>query len=72
MPRTPGQLVKEPMFIPVAVGLLDSSGKDMPLSSVYHDGKLDSVVCGDHSVYSSVLKITKVSSEPCWLHLQNI
>ncbi|KAI8569628.1 hypothetical protein RHMOL_Rhmol02G0292600 [Rhododendron molle] len=63
VPQTPGQLVKQPMFIPVAVGLLDSSGKDMPLSSVYHDGKLDSVACGDQSVYSTVLKITKKEEE---------
>ncbi|MFS8002953.1 putative cytosol alanyl aminopeptidase [Helianthus anomalus] len=28
--------VKEPMFIPVAAGLLDSSDKDMPLSSNKH------------------------------------
>ncbi|KAJ0770334.1 putative cytosol alanyl aminopeptidase [Helianthus annuus] len=33
VPPTPCQPVKEPMFIPVAAGLLDSSGKDMPLSS---------------------------------------
>ncbi|XP_058199327.1 puromycin-sensitive aminopeptidase [Rhododendron vialii] len=63
VPRTPGQPVKEPMFIPVAVGLLDSSGKDMPLSSVYHDGKLESVACGDQAVYSTVLKITKKEEE---------
>ncbi|ONM03896.1 Peptidase M1 family protein [Zea mays] len=33
VPPTPGQPVKEPMFIPVAVGLVDSTGKDMPLTS---------------------------------------
>ncbi|KAJ0745282.1 putative cytosol alanyl aminopeptidase [Helianthus annuus] len=33
VPPTPGQTVKEPMFILVAAGLLDSSSKDMPLSS---------------------------------------
>lgn len=71
VPRTPGQPVKEPMFIPVAVGLLDSNGKDMPLSSVHHNGKLESAVCDDQAVYSTVLKITKVSLEPCRLHLQN-
>ena len=30
-PPTPGQPVKQPFHIPVAVGLLDSRGKDMPL-----------------------------------------
>ncbi|MFS8003396.1 putative cytosol alanyl aminopeptidase [Helianthus anomalus] len=33
VPPTPGQTVKEPMFILVTAGLLDSSSKDMPLSS---------------------------------------
>lgn len=37
VPATPGQPVKEPMFIPVAVGLLNSSGKSIPISSIYHD-----------------------------------
>jgi aminopeptidase N len=63
VPRTPGQPVKEPMFIPVAVGLLDSNGKDMPLSSVHHNGKLESAVCDDQAVYSTVLKITKKEEE---------
>ncbi|KAL0297621.1 UNVERIFIED_CONTAM: Puromycin-sensitive aminopeptidase [Sesamum radiatum] len=43
VPPSPGQPVKEPMFIPVALGLVGSNGKDMPLSSVYHDGKLESL-----------------------------
>ncbi|KAK1261017.1 hypothetical protein QJS04_geneDACA013334 [Acorus gramineus] len=41
---TPGQPVTESMFIPVAVGLLDSKGKDMPLTSVHHEALLQSVV----------------------------
>ncbi|KAL6986274.1 Puromycin-sensitive aminopeptidase [Sarracenia purpurea var. burkii] len=63
VPPTPGQPLKEPMFIPMAVGLLDSSGKDILLSSVYHDGKLESVVCNDQPVYTTVLKITKKEEE---------
>lgn len=63
VPPTPGQPVKEPMFIPVAVGLLDSTGKEMPLSSVYHDGTLQSVVSNDQPTYTTVLRVTKVSSE---------
>ena len=54
--------MKEPMFIPVAVGLLDSSGKDMPLSFVYHDGKLESITSNDLPVNTTVLRVTKVSS----------
>ncbi|KAI3804450.1 hypothetical protein L1987_25998 [Smallanthus sonchifolius] len=63
VPPTPGQPVKEPMFIPVAAGLLDSSGKDIPLSSIYHDGKLESVACGGQPVYTTVLRVTKGEEE---------
>lgn len=60
IPPTPGQAVKEPMFIPLAVGLLDSSGKDIPLSTVYHDGILESVSRDGQPVYTTVLRFTKV------------
>nr|GEW44760.1 puromycin-sensitive aminopeptidase-like isoform X2 [Tanacetum cinerariifolium] len=63
VPPTPGQLVKEPMFIPVAAGLLDSSGNDMPLSSIYHDGKLETVTSGGQPVYTTVLRVTKGEEE---------
>lgn len=60
---TPGQQVKEPMFIPVAIGLLDSHGKDIPLSSVYHDGKLESLASGGQPVHTTVLRVTKKEEE---------
>ncbi|KAK9277445.1 hypothetical protein L1049_006988 [Liquidambar formosana] len=63
VPPTPGQPVKEPMFIPVAVGLLDSSGKDMPLSSVYHDGTLESIASNGQPVYNTILRVTKKDEE---------
>ncbi|KAK3004814.1 hypothetical protein RJ639_017927 [Escallonia herrerae] len=63
VPATPGQPVKEPMLIPVAVGLLDSSGKDMPLSSVYNNGKLESVASSGQPVYTTVLRVTKKEEE---------
>ncbi|CBI34650.3 hypothetical protein VitviT2T_001949 [Vitis vinifera] len=63
VPPTPGQPVKEPMFIPVAVGFLDSTGKEMPLSSVYHDGTLQSVVSNDQPTYTTVLRVTKKEEE---------
>ncbi|XP_021280542.1 puromycin-sensitive aminopeptidase isoform X2 [Herrania umbratica] len=63
VPPTPGQPVKEPTFIPVAVGLLDSSGKDMHLSSVYHDGTLQSVASNNQPVFSTVLRVTKKEEE---------
>lgn len=50
------------MFIPVAVGLLDSSGKDIPLTSVYHDGLLESVATDGQEVFSTVLRVTKVNN----------
>ncbi|MFS7956399.1 putative cytosol alanyl aminopeptidase [Helianthus anomalus] len=63
VPPTPGQPVKEPIFIPLAAGLLDSSGKDMPLSSIYHDWKLESVTCCGQPVYTTVLRVTKGEEE---------
>nr|KJB25883.1 hypothetical protein B456_004G213400 [Gossypium raimondii] len=67
VPPTPGQPVKEPMFIPVAVGLLDSSGRDIPLSSVYHNGKLRSVACNNQPVLNTVLRVTKVCKESSYV-----
>ncbi|GAV76097.1 Peptidase_M1 domain-containing protein/DUF3458 domain-containing protein, partial [Cephalotus follicularis] len=63
VPPTPGQTVKEPMFIPVALGLLDSHGKDMPLSSVYHDGMLQSLESNNQSAFTTVLQVTKKEEE---------
>ncbi|CAI9291173.1 unnamed protein product [Lactuca saligna] len=63
VPPTPGQPTKEPMFIPVAMGLLDSSGRDMPLSSFYQDGKLVSITSGGQPVYTTVLRVTKGEEE---------
>ncbi|KAL8112485.1 hypothetical protein AgCh_019987 [Apium graveolens] len=63
VPPTPGQPEKDPMFIPVAVGLLDSSGRDMPLSSVYHDGKLESVETNGQPVHTTILRVTKKEEE---------
>ncbi|XP_065858315.1 puromycin-sensitive aminopeptidase isoform X2 [Euphorbia lathyris] len=63
VPPTPGQPTKEPMFIPVAFGLLDSSGKDIPLFSLYHDGTLKSIASNDQPVCTTVLRITKKEEE---------
>ncbi|XP_076945452.1 puromycin-sensitive aminopeptidase-like [Bidens hawaiensis] len=63
VPPTPGQPIKEPMFIPVATGLLDSNGKDMPLASIYHDGKLEPVTFDGQPVYTTVLRVTKGEEE---------
>ncbi|TKY60642.1 Puromycin-sensitive aminopeptidase [Spatholobus suberectus] len=63
IPPTPGQSVKEPMFIPVSVGFLDSAGKDIPLSTVYHNGTLQSVSSNVQSVCTTVLRVTKKVEE---------
>lgn len=63
VPPTPGQPVKEPMFIPVTIGLLDSTGKDIALSSVYHDGKLEQLGSNSQSVYTTILRVTKKEEE---------
>ncbi|KAG6606084.1 Puromycin-sensitive aminopeptidase, partial [Cucurbita argyrosperma subsp. sororia] len=63
VPPTPGQPNKEPMFIPVALGLLDSAGNDLPLSSIYHDGVLQSIAENDRPVYHTVLGLTKKEEE---------
>ncbi|KAL8064132.1 hypothetical protein ABFX02_01G071700 [Erythranthe guttata] len=63
VPSTPGQSVKEPMFIPVALGLVGSTGKDIPLSSVYHDGKLETLSSNGQAVHTTVLRVTKKEEE---------
>ncbi|KAJ8490444.1 hypothetical protein OPV22_012165 [Ensete ventricosum] len=63
VPPTPGQPVKEPMFIPIALGLLDSSGKDMPLTSVYHDGVQQTISSNDQAVCKTVLHVKKKEEE---------
>ncbi|GFP99172.1 puromycin-sensitive aminopeptidase [Phtheirospermum japonicum] len=60
---TPGQPVKEPMFIPVALGLVGSDGKDISLTSVYHDGKFETLVNDGQPVHTTVLSVTKNEEE---------
>ncbi|KAF0898438.1 hypothetical protein E2562_007274 [Oryza meyeriana var. granulata] len=63
VPPTPGQPVKEPTFIPVAVGLVDSTGKDMPLTSIYSDGMLQSLTSDVQPVFTTVLQFNKKEEE---------
>ncbi|XP_064955295.1 puromycin-sensitive aminopeptidase [Musa acuminata AAA Group] len=63
VPPTPGQPVKEPMFIPIALGLLDSSGKDMPLTCVYRDGVQQTISSNDQPVWKTVLHVKKKEEE---------
>jgi aminopeptidase N len=41
-PDTPGQLNKEPFYIPLCVGLIDEEGKDMPLRLVESEANISS------------------------------
>ncbi|KAL9251497.1 Puromycin-sensitive aminopeptidase-like protein [Drosera capensis] len=63
VPATPGQPVKEPMFIPIVVGLLDSSGKDMRLPSLYHNGTLQSITSNGKPVTTTILRLTKCARQ---------
>ncbi|KAI3975353.1 hypothetical protein MKX01_022115 [Papaver californicum] len=63
VPPTPGQAVKEAMLIPVAVGLLDSNGKDLPLTSVYRDGVLQVISADGQPAYTTVLQIKNKEEE---------
>lgn len=69
VPPTPGQPVKEPMFIPVALGLLGSDGKDISFSSIYHDGKLEGISSTDQPGHTVVLRVTKVSEKLLFDHV---
>ncbi|KAJ3693074.1 hypothetical protein LUZ60_012169 [Juncus effusus] len=60
VPATPGQPSKLPMFIPVSVGLLDSAGNDLPLTSLYSDGVLASL---PPSTFTTVLHFNKKEEE---------
>ncbi|KAL6556406.1 Puromycin-sensitive aminopeptidase [Orobanche gracilis] len=63
VPPTPGQPLKEPMFIPVALGLLDPNGNDIPLSAVFHDGQLEKFTRDGQPVHTTVLRVTKKEEE---------
>ncbi|KAL6501710.1 Puromycin-sensitive aminopeptidase [Orobanche gracilis] len=64
VPPTPGQPLKERMFIPVALGLLDSNGNDIPLSAVYHDGQLEKLTRDGQPIpTTTVLRVTKKEEE---------
>ncbi|XP_057824889.2 puromycin-sensitive aminopeptidase isoform X2 [Cryptomeria japonica] len=63
IPPTSGQPVKEPMLIPVAVGLLGSNGKDIPLTSVYNKESMLTFGSKDRPVSTAVLHVEKEEEE---------
>lgn len=64
IPPTPGQPSKEPMLIPLAVGLLGSQGQDLLLTSVYDGESLKSLKSesGD-GMTTVVLRVEKAEQE---------
>jgi len=64
VPSTPGQPTKEPMLLPLAVGLLDSHGKDMRLTSVKDGASLHNLTSaeGDFTT-TAVLQVDKAEQE---------
>ncbi|KAJ7557437.1 hypothetical protein O6H91_05G126600 [Diphasiastrum complanatum] len=64
IPPTPGQPLKEPMLIPLAVGLLNSKGHDMPLSDVL-DGELPLSLtdASGQAVTTAILRVEKAEQE---------
>ena len=66
IPATPGQPHKEPMLIPLAIGLLDKQGQDMVLTSVYNGESLLSLKGGNgDGLRTVVLRVEKVRSMTC-------
>jgi aminopeptidase N len=64
VPATPGQSMKEPMLLPLAVGLLDSQGQDMRLTSVKDGASLHNLTSSDGSfVTTAVLHVDKAEQE---------
>ncbi|HDL98040.1 MAG TPA: aminopeptidase N, partial [Desulfobacteraceae bacterium] len=60
-PPTPGQQEKEPLLIPVAVGLLDSRGRDLPL-----------LLAGDHEDAAETTKILPLRQQQETFVLQEV
>jgi aminopeptidase N len=64
-PPTPGQPTKLPFHIPVAVGLLDSGGRDMPLV-------LDSVEGGDEIGAAPTTMVLELTEQSQTFHFRNV
>jgi len=69
-PPTPGQAKKQPFHIPVAVGLLDGKGKDMPLSLKGHSGQPTTLVL-ELTATQQTFHFTNVTEQPVPSLLRN-
>ena len=62
VPATPGQPTKQPVLIPLAVGLVGSNGSDLPLTDVFDGESMVSLRGPDGGpVTTAVLRFNKVS-----------
>jgi aminopeptidase N len=69
-PPTPGQSKKLPFHIPVAIGLLDGQGKDMPLLLNGHSGQPTTLVL-ELTATQQTFHFTKVAEKPVPSLLRN-
>ncbi|EFJ15976.1 hypothetical protein SELMODRAFT_234175 [Selaginella moellendorffii] len=70
IPSTPGQPVKEPTLIPLAVGLLNSKGEDMVLTELLDGGSLKSLKdTAGGPAKTAVLVVDKEEQEFTFLNL---
>ncbi len=72
-PPTPGQAAKEPLHIPVAIGLLDGGGKDLPLHLEGADnaGAAPTTVVLELTQPSQTFRFTQVTQRPTPSVLRN-
>ncbi|WP_136417554.1 aminopeptidase N [Herbaspirillum sp. ST 5-3] len=65
-PPTPGQASKEPLHIPIAIGLLDSRGNDLPLhcEGINNDGAAPTTMVLELTERSQTFRFTQVPQQP--------
>ncbi|HJV79517.1 aminopeptidase N [Noviherbaspirillum sp.] len=65
-PPTPGQASKEPLHIPVAIGLLDSRGNDLPLhrEGINNDGAAPTTMVLELTERRQTFRFTQVPQQP--------
>ncbi|WP_292938042.1 aminopeptidase N [Noviherbaspirillum sp.] len=65
-PPTPGQASKEPLHIPIAIGLLDNRGNDLPLhrEGINNDGAAPTTMVLELTERSQTFRFTQVPQQP--------
>ena len=70
-PATPGQPKKQPYHIPVAIGLLDSGGHDMPLHLEGREGEAPTTMVLELTQESQTFEFVNVTEKPVPSILRN-